>query len=292
MEKIIIALLISSVALPVFAASKNIKQTSGNSAGKIYPMDSFDPNKFSVSNIPEFTKRYFSEAEIFLKKGEFETTAEYEERLAQGFKLKSLDSNKIYAFELDSTKIDYDIDTAQYKIKTAEIGSGRILARGIYSDEQNFLRIGKIHRKMGSYIGENGYGVKVKIQEIKGEDFYIKASSNLKYIKEDVIIPVLTFPVSVETAKKYATCSKKLYVFAQLNNTKPNLRLDVVSEAITPTRSLPLSIFVTGKTIPMDIMGMVLKCTSGQIIATTENTGSTSKGIPFERGTLSKPSSH
>lgn len=294
MEKIIIALLISSVALPVFAASKNIKQTSGNSAGKIYPMDSFDPNKFSVSNIPEFTKRYFSEAEIFLKKGEFETTAEYEKRIAQGFKLKSLDSNKIYAFELDSTGVDYDVDTAQYKIRMGGVGVGDILEHDSYLNRDNYntLRVGKIYRKTGSYVGSNAYGLKVKIQELEGEDFYIKYSSNLKYEKENIIVPVLTFPVSVEKAKQYSTCSKKLYVFAQLNNSKPDTSSNIVGAVNSPTISMPFKIYVTGKVIPMDIMGMVLKCTSGQIIATTENTGSTSKGIPFERGTLSKPSSH
>ena len=38
--------------------------------------------------------------------------------------LKSLDSNKIYAFELDSTGVDYDVDTAQYKIRMGGVGVG------------------------------------------------------------------------------------------------------------------------------------------------------------------------
>ncbi len=266
MKKILIALLISTVVTSAFSEAKTTKQSKQEVTTKIYPMDHFDPNKFLVSSIPDFTKLYFSESKKILQKGEFETTAEYEERLAQGLKLKSLDTSKVYAFELDSIKIDYDADTAQYKIKTVEIGSGRILARNRDSEERNILRVGKIYRNTGSYIGENGYGVKVKVQEIKGEDFYISNSSSIEHIKEDVIFPVLTFPVSVETAKKYATCSKKLYVFAQLNNSTPDPNLNVISEAMTPTRNLPLKVFVTGKVIPMDIKGMVLKCSNGQVI--------------------------
>jgi hypothetical protein len=270
MNKITIALLISAILTPAFADTKTTKQSTQKTATKIYPMDSFDPNKFSVSNIPEFTKRYFSEAEVFLKKGEFETTAEYEERIAQGFKLKFLDSNKIYAFELDSTKIDYDVDTAQYKIRTGGFGVGDILEEESYLERNNFnvLRVGKIHRKTGSYIGENAYGLKVKIQELEGEDFYIKSSSNLKYTKEDVIVPILTFPISVEKAKQYSTCSKKLYVFAQLNNSKPNTSSNITGAVNTPTRNIPIKMYVTGKVIPMDIQGTVLKCSNGQVIGT------------------------
>ena len=185
-------------------------------------MASFDPNKFSVSSIPEFTKRYSSEAEIFLKKGEFETTPQYEERIAKGIKLKSLDFNKIYAFELDSVAIDYDVDTAQYKVRSVgfvgDILEGNILDRDAFSDRDNLdvLRVGKIQRQTGSYIGSNAYGLKVKIQKVKGTDFYIKSPLTLKYSKENVIVPVLTFPVSVEKAKQYSTCSKKLYVFADV----------------------------------------------------------------------------
>lgn len=315
MKKIAITLLACCVSMTAFSASKTTAQKSNNIASKIYPLDSINPNKFSPSNIPEFTKRYFSEANVFLKKGEWETTKAYEERIAQGFKLKSLDSNKIYAFELDSTGIDYDVDTAQYKIRMGGVGVGNILERDSYLNRDNYntLRVGKIYRKTGSYVGSNAYGLKVKIQELEGEDFYIKHSSNLKYEKEDIIIPVLTFPVSVEKAKQYSTCSKKLYVFAQLNNSKPVTSSNIVGAVNSPTRSMPFKIYVTGKVIPMDIKGMVLKCSNGQVISTSEfepsslesnvqmkstdenfvkpraTIGTTSKGITLEQDSLTTP---
>lgn len=305
MKKIAITLLACCVSMTAFSASKTTAQKSNNITSKIYPLDSINPNKFSTSNIPEFTKRYFSEANVFLKKGEWETTKAYEERIAQGFKLKSLDSNKIYAFELDSIGVDYDVDTAQYKIRMVGLDVGGI--------KDNMLRVGKIHRKTGSYIGSNAYGLKVKIQEIEGEDFYIKHSSNLKYEMEDITVPVLTFPVSVEKAKQYSTCSKKLYVFAQLNNSNPDKSSHVVSAVNSPTRTLPFKIYITGKVIPMDIKGMVLKCSNGQVISTSEfepsslesnvqmkstdenfvkpraTIGTTSKGITLEQGSLTTP---
>jgi len=315
MKKIAIALLACCVSMTVFSANKTTTQKSKNTISQVYAMDSFNPTKFSASNIPEFTRRYFSEAEVFLKKDEFETTAEYEKRIAQGFKLKSLDSNKIYAFELDSTGVDYDVDTAQYKIRMGGVGVGDILEHDSYLNRDNYntLRVGKIYRKTGSYVGSNAYGLKVKIQELEGEDFYIKYSSNLKYEKENIIVPVLTFPVSVEKAKQYSTCSKKLYVFAQLNNSKPDTSSNIVGAVNSPTRTLPFKIYITGKVIPMDIKGMVLKCSNGQVISTSEfepsslefnvqmkstdenfvkpkpTIGTTSKGITLEQGSLTTP---
>ena len=95
MKKIVIALLISATFTPAFAEAKTTKQSMQKTGAKIYPMDSFDPNKFSVSNIPEFIKLYKADASPFLKKGEFENTQDYNERISRGFKPKLLNINKI-----------------------------------------------------------------------------------------------------------------------------------------------------------------------------------------------------
>jgi TonB family protein len=270
MKKIVIALLISATFTPAFADTKTTKQSTQKATTKIYPMDSFDPNKFSVSSIPEFTKRYFSEAEVFFKKGEFETTKQYEDRIAQGFKPKSLDSNKIYAFELDSINISYNADKNQYEILTNRNDTGEIIEKDRLSKEEptsHYLRVGIIDRKSDSYIGSNAYGLKMKIIKIQGNDLYIKASSDFKnYIKKDYVRSALVFPVSIEKAKQYSNCNKKLYVFSKLNGNKPDLYSTVGGAVNSATRDHPLDMFVDSKVIPMDVNALVLKCSNGQII--------------------------
>lgn len=270
MKKITIALLVFAVSTTAFSANQSTTKNSKNTVSKIYPMDSFNPNKFSVSNIPEFTKRYFAEAEIFFKKGEFETTKQYEDRIAQGFKTKFLDSNKIYAFELDSIDINYDADKNQYEVLTNREDTGEILEKDILSKAEpksQYLRVGMVDRKSNSYIGSNAYGLKMKVIKIEGNDLYIKTSSEFKnHIKKDSFRSALAFPVSIEKAKQYSNCNKKLYVFSKLNGNKPDLSSTVGSAVNSATRDNPLDMFVRSKIIPMDVEALVLKCSNGQII--------------------------
>lgn len=322
MKKIVLALFVSTVVTSTFAANKTAPQSSKTSPNRIYPMDSMDPTKFSASSISEFTKRYFAESEVFLRKGEFETTTAYETRIAQGLKIKSLDTGKIYAFEIDSIRVGYNADSGKYEIYSGSpdgdvgniVDSLYDMKSYEFSKAPTILRVGKLNRKISRYVASNAYGAKVNVLSIKGDDFYIAASESIENAEKskESMLYALLFPVNIEKAKQYANCKKNLYVFAKLNEQKYKNDF-LVGQAHAPTRELPFEISVEAKVIPMDIKGMVLKCSNGQIIATTKSTppfiptiegkpvsqpdykietGSTSKGILFERRSLSKSSSH
>ena len=188
MKKLAITLLASTALTSVLAAPKS-------STSALYPLDSFNPQKFTASNIKEFLKKYSSEADIIVKKGEFETTAEYRARLAKGIQTKSLDPDKIYAFKLDSISVTYDPDEAQYNVRSTE---GNLFGRRLIlgTNYETTILISNLSPK--GYVNKNFY-----IESSK--PFYNVNSGNL------------TFSTDIEVAKKNASCKKQVYVFAKLN---------------------------------------------------------------------------
>lgn len=259
MKKIAITLFVSTAFTPAFAASKTTTQSSKNSPSKIYPMDSFDPMKFSVSNISEFTKRYATEAEVFLKKKEFETTAEYETRITKGFKTKSLDSSKIYAFQFDSIQIKYNPDQARYEITNVDSPDiGRI-----FGDHFGIIRVGKINRTSGQYKASNAYGTTANVIRIHGTDFYIKSSNSFTNVSDDSLL----FPVEIESAKKNSSCKKQVYIFGKLNGQAYKDSSYDFAAIEMPKINLPVDIQIRKRTIPMDVQGVVLKCSNGAVLS-------------------------
>ncbi|WP_180076598.1 hypothetical protein [Acinetobacter sp. YH12106] len=253
MKKLAITMLVLTALTPAFAAPTK------SSPSALYPMDSFNPNKFTASSSTEFVKKYSSEADVFLKKGEFETTAEYEARLAKGIKIKSLGSDKIYAFQLDSISTTYNPGKTRYEIKlqssryTGNLfgDSGRIITSFALDERdiptpQNTLRVGKTTRTSGQY----------KVSK----DFYIESSTSFTNVYD---ANALTFPAEIDNAKKNASCKKQVYVFAKLNGeTYKNRPYDA-----------PMDMFVRNYTIPMDIVAMVLKCSTGTVLSVYETLG-------------------
>lgn len=227
MKKLAITLLASTALTSVFAAPKS-------STSALYPLDSFNPHEFTASNIKEFVKKYSSEADVIVKKGEFETTAEYRARLAKGIQTKSLDSDKIYAFKLDSISVTYDPDEAQYNVDS----DGGILLSGYASRENYDTRI------LISNVSPKGY-VKKNIYIESSKPFY-----NVNYGD-------LTFSTDIEVAKKNASCTKQVYVFAKLNG-----KIYQNSPYNAPPNG-----FRRDYTIPMDVVGMVLKCSTGTVLS-------------------------
>ncbi|OTG89837.1 hypothetical protein B9T24_16595 [Acinetobacter sp. ANC 4654] len=263
MKKIAIFLVASTALTSTFAAPQS-------TTSALYPMDSFNPNKFNSSSLSEFAKRYAAEVSSVLKKGEFETTVAYEARVAQGTKFKSLDSDKIYAFKLDSISVNYNPDTALYEVDSGGKGpKGRLLDRSIFGvNSSSTLRVGELSRTSSQYKASNAYGKTANVIQIKGKDFYIESSKSFKNVNNGG----LTFPADIETAKKNATCNKQVYVFAKLTG-KPikssNFDYAMVS---TPKINLPLDIQILKQTVGMDIVGMVLRCSTGTILSIYEQT--------------------
>ena len=272
MKKIAFILTAFTVVTSTFAAPES-------KTPALYPMDSFNPNNFKASSASEFIKRYSSEAEVIFKKGEFETTADYNARIGQEFKPKSLDSDKIYAFKLDSISAKYNPDKASYEVRTM----GDPSVGDIFENERKFssnldetytyyLRVSKLNRKSDQYKGSNAYGRTSTIVRMRGTDFYIKSptpfgNSSGKNRSNDYQ-NTLVFPTEVEIAKKNSSCNKEVYVFGQLTGEAYHNNPYDFAVAYAPKLDFPLDIAVVRKAVPMNVVGMVLKCSTGTILST------------------------
>jgi hypothetical protein len=266
MKKIAIIFTTLIAVTSTFAATQS-------TTSALYPMDSFNPNKFSASNLSEFSKRYVTEATAVIKKGEFETTADYEARIAKGFKIKSLDSDKIYAFKIDSLDIKYNPDNSQYEVKNVDsatigklFGSHNRTIIGLDKVAETTLRIGKLNRLSDQYKASNAYGKTATVYRLRGKDLYFEASRTFT----NVFNNHLTFPTPIDVAKRNASCDKQVYVFGKLNG-KPykDSSYDYAAIAV-PKINNTSDIQVTKLTIPMNIVGMVLKCSKGTVLSVYE----------------------
>lgn len=273
MKKIAFILTAFTVVTSTFAAPES-------KTPALYPMDSFNPNSFKASSASEFIKRYSSEAEVIFKKGEFETTADYNARIGQEFKPKSLNSDKIYAFKLDSISAEYNPDKASYEVRTmGDPSVGDIFENEMNVDDSSvketytyYLRISKLNRKSDQYKGSNAYGRTSTVVRMRGTDFYIKSptpfgNSSDKNRSNDYQT-TLVFPTEVEIAKKNSSCNKEVYVFGQLTGEAYHNNPYDLAVASAPKFDYPLDIAVVRKAAPMNVVGMVLKCSTGTILST------------------------
>jgi len=261
MKKIAIFLTASVTLTSAFA-------TPQGTTSALYPMDSFNPDRINVSSTKEFLKIYSSEAKAFLKKGEFETTIDYETRIAKGLKTKSLSPDKIYAFKMDSISVKYNPDKEMYEVTTTDstsvgrlFGMRRILLGADRTSENN-LRINKLSRVSDKYKASNAYGRTLIVTRTKGEDFYIN-SQPFTNVSEDALV----FPTAMEIAKKNSSCKKEVYVFGKLNGEVYTKSLTEYGAFSSPEIDYPIDIKIVKKTVPMNIVGMVLKCSTGAVLS-------------------------
>jgi hypothetical protein len=266
MKRITLFLLASTTITYAFAAPQN-------TTSALDPMDSFNPNKFNASSISEFAKRYLTESTTVLKKGEFETTADYEARIAKGFKTKSLNPDKIYAFKMDSVEIKYNPDHARYELKDREaVTKGSLFGDYLYVPlgkkrvAHNMLRIGTLSRVSDQYKASNAYGKTATVIRLRGKDLYVQASKHFTNVDDDYLI----FPAPIDLAKQHSSCQKQVYVFAKLNGKLYQNSAYDYAVIKTPKINDASDIQITKQTIPMDIVGMVLRCSTGTILSTYE----------------------
>lgn len=272
------ALLIICSIIATYTFAENEKKSL-----VLHPMDKVEANILKSSNASEFVKRYTSEAKEFLKKGEFETTEEYQNKIDKNFKPKSLEFDKIYAFKMDSILIKYNPDKSRYEVITIEdptIGNlfGKIYMNFNEEDmtiPKNGLRISKLNRKTDQYKASNAYGKSMNVIRTRGKDFYISTSKPFSNVYDNALI----FPVNIETAKSNAKCEKEVYVFGKLNG-KAYINSDYDFAALSiPKIDYPLDTRVEKVTVPIDIVGMTLKCTKGNVISTYISDWNSSKSL-------------
>lgn len=105
-----------------------------------------------------------------LKKGEYETSKEYNERVKNSTSTSKIRPDQRYAFRLNFIQTSYDADTQTYQIG----GKYGQWCQSTYSFGQSkgwtTCRISKILRVTDSYTGSNAYGATRSIERERGRD--------------------------------------------------------------------------------------------------------------------------
>lgn len=120
-----------------------------------------------------------------LVKGEYETSQEYEARLAsEKTQIAPLSTDAEYAFLLANIKPIYDADKQTYSIQDY----GFCQKTYDYGESAGWVtcKIAELTRKRDTYIGSNAYGAKAVIERTTGKDFGIAVRRDSAFLKSDV----------------------------------------------------------------------------------------------------------
>lgn len=122
-----------------------------------------DPRQFFM----EFRGRINSTA-----KGEFETTAQYEERMQHVEELLSPFSlEEKYAFRLNG-RMSYDADNGAFKSY-----SGEWCSESYPFDDHVACQVGSFTKTRTTGVGQNSYGATAEVETETGEDYYLLFAS-------------------------------------------------------------------------------------------------------------------
>lgn len=182
------ATLLAFCTIDVFARSTShtphVSAQNASWSPQPYINGSSLPPNFRGLDIKQVWRLLKSKQQV-LQKGEYETTAEYEQRLAtSASNIGPLVLGDEYAFLLQDLKPTYDADTQTFTArkmfwcqKTLDYGQ----SKGWFT-----CAVGKISRQQSSYVGSNAYGVEASIDKINGEDFGIAVSEENKFFDSDI----------------------------------------------------------------------------------------------------------
>jgi hypothetical protein len=214
-----------------------------------------------------------------LKKGEFETTAEFEARKAA----LSGPPQSVLSIALGNDAFEYNADAQQYLVKLSRLGSNLTYSdlRGVPEDIRELFgtflstpiefAVSKTETPMGTYEAQNGFGAKFTIEkrqetvlavfEGRGRDKG-GAYDNLFSVNESYKTSDRTFPISLAQAKEWAG---KLSLVALINPKRPFfLKATRVRE---PTASLPLDITSDVSILFADIQCIGVLGPNGDVLA-------------------------
>jgi hypothetical protein len=191
-------------------------------------------------------------------KGEYETTQEYEARIASGgVDIAPLSTNVEYAFFLTSVKPAYDADTGAYTV----------LDYGFCQEAYNFgasagwvtCKIAAVTREEDTYVGSNAYGAKAAIDRTTGKDFGIAVRRDSSFFESDIFDHTIeskyqtsfdlksTANVPVEKARTLAGYDIGVLLVGKIVSPK---MVEGKAVLIEPTISKPTDIFITLDTAP------------------------------------------
>ncbi len=201
-----------------------------------------------------------------LKKGEFETSAEFEQRTANtDILLAPINTSDLYAFRVDNVDIKYDADSQVYEIGSSPLSP---FCRETYSIGASKVwvtcKLAVISRQYDRYTGTNAYGASSVVERTIGSDFA------LAFRKDSPILKLAVFYRRYPIDDRYAF-QDKISVPLEKARSLGGSQLTVlfvgrVSDAqvvegrgrlVEPKLSSPVDILITEDAVPFDLVKII-----------------------------------
>jgi hypothetical protein len=255
----------------------NGEQQVHQAAWSPQPYDSRSPlppgyTGLNIKKVRDFLK---SKQET-LKKGEYETTAEYQQRIASSAgDLAPLNASSEYAFllQLEMTPT-YNADTQTYTVwkpiwchETMDYGPNK----GWFT-----CVVGKISRQESHYVGSNAFGVKATIDKTTGIDFGIAVPKDTDIFKSDIFshgpfsrnAPMhelkANFHVPLTEARTLKGATIGVLLVGRFNSAR---LIQGYPTQLSPTIDAPYDEFVTQDAVPFTPTKLVLYVVqTGQVL--------------------------
>ncbi|RQW86296.1 MAG: hypothetical protein EHM79_09935 [Geobacter sp.] len=202
----------------------------------------------------EFHKM-FKEKTSGLKKGEYETTEEYNKRTANKNNLLApISTNELYAFQIRGITFQYNADTQIYNV---------IWYSAQESDKNSVTCfVETIYRKEDSYIGSNAFGATLNINKTEGLKFSLSLSKKSSFVKEmfDPPAGILgqkyrgNFTIPLDKARQLKDKTVGVLYVGNVTDVKLIKGKGIYSE---PTYDHPTKIEIEEDAVPFDVKKIV-----------------------------------
>lgn len=122
----------------------------------------------------------FTSRAATLKRGEYETTEEYQARTGDlGRTLAPISPDVLYAFRAEDFDIEYDADSEQFNVYRSNVCQDRTSHEGSFGVVT--CRLSPLKTVSRSYVASNAYGAQAEVESFEGEYFgvTVKAGSRI-----------------------------------------------------------------------------------------------------------------
>lgn len=201
-----------------------------------------------------------------LEKGEYETTAEYNQRLAASTSsMAPLVPSDEYALLLEGTKPKYDADAQEFGVlepifcrKASEYGK---------SEHWVTCAVGSVSQEDSQYVASNAYGTKAKVISRTGKELAIAVREDSSFLDSAVFAhdayvqgaPIFelktSFAVPIEQARNLQSSKIGLLLVGRFDALQ---FIEGHATTISPTIDRPYAVYISQDAIPFTPTKLVL----------------------------------
>lgn len=214
-----------------------------------------------------------------LKKGEFETSAEFTQRTAnQDALLDPINTSDLYAFQIPKdTSFKYDADTQTYKIGSEFSGGFYCNDTKWYKSSEKWAtcKIAEVSRKYDTYTGSNAYGASRTVKKTEGLDFALAIRAGSPALKSVFLqkyrYKYIDTKINLEEWEKRYTYKDQLHVPIEKARNFKNMEMAILFvgrvcdakiiegnlDSSTATIDSPYSTFIREEAVPFDLKQII-----------------------------------